>query len=246
MFCVMDKETGVCGFTWFVEAHSTSFYIKSTMKAMQTVKISIHGPDPNHIAKQHFRLDFTSPKEAQKAINAGGGWFSDSGLPLYFKGRPVNKRTVHLARFSAEWNMFGPGMQRGPIPPVMSKATLHGKVDAPREGKVTHVDLYVSRIRPFWLNSKELEIRAAGAGMGPLVNDAGMFLTAIIFQNDVATAEPDPLGDVSEGLPADQLIRGVADAVDPTGLLWICEKMIPRSKLTAATPPPRKGPLRNP
>jgi len=123
----------------------------------------------------------------------------------------------------------------------MPKATLHAKVDAPPEGRVTHVDLYLSRVRPFWRNTKELEIRAARAGMGPLVNDAGMFLTAIICREDVATAEPDPLGDVSEGLPADQLVRGVADAVDPTGLLWVCEKMIPRSKLTTATPPPQKG-----
>jgi hypothetical protein len=33
-------------------------------------------------------------------------------------------------------------------------------------------------------------LRAANAGMGPLVNDAGMFLTAIIDREDAALMEP--------------------------------------------------------
>ncbi|WP_062900122.1 hypothetical protein [Mycobacterium avium] len=240
VFCVHDKQTGVVGYTWYIESHRTSFYIKSTMKALQTVKVSVHGPDPNHIGKQHFRLDWTSPKEAQKAINAGGGWMqSGQTLPFVFAGRPVNRRTVHLARFSFEFNMFRKGVQRGPDPVTMPKATLHGRIDAPPEGRVTHVELYLSRVRPFWRNSKELEIRAANAGIGPLINEAGMFLTAIIDRKDAATAQRDPFGDVSEGLPAGQLTRGVAAGVDQWGLLWICEKMMPRSKLTSTTPPPR-------
>jgi len=151
IFRIVDKETGVCGFTWYIESHRTSFYIKSTFKPLQTTKVSIHGPDPNHLGKQHFRLDFTKPDEARKAINAGGGWsqFADD-LPLYFTGRPVNKRTVHLARFSAEWNMFRPGVQRGPDPEIKPKATLHAIAAAPPQEKVTHIDLYVSRVRPFW------------------------------------------------------------------------------------------------
>jgi hypothetical protein len=238
VFCILDRETGVCGFTWFIQPHRTSFYIKSTFKPLQMTKISIHGPDPNHIGKQHFRLDFTRPDEAQKAVNAGGGWTGE-GLPLYFTGRPVNKRTVHIVRFSAEWNMFRPGMQRGPDPKPKQNATLNAFAAAPPEGFVTHIDLYLSRVRPFWRN-EELKIRRNNAGMGPLINDAGMYLTAIISQWR-ETKEPDPFGDVSEGLPADQLIRGVAEKVDTTGLLWVCEKMMPKSNLTATAPPPRKS-----
>ena len=51
VFCIMDKATAVCGYTWFIESHSTSFYIKSTMRAMQSVKVSVHGPDSNHIGQ---------------------------------------------------------------------------------------------------------------------------------------------------------------------------------------------------
>jgi hypothetical protein len=83
-----------------------------------------------------------------------------------------------------------------------------------------------------------MKIRTGNAGMGPLVNDAGMYLTAIIAQRG-ENENPDPFGDVSEGLPADQLVRGVATAVDETSLLWMCEKMMPRAKLSAASPPRR-------
>jgi len=90
---------------------------------------------------------------------------------------------------------------------------------------------------PFWRNS-ELEIRRRDAGMGPLVNDAGMYLTAVISQWR-ADKEPDPFGDVSHGRPDEECVRGIAEKVDSTGLLWVCEKMIPRSALDAMIPPPK-------
>jgi hypothetical protein len=102
---------------------------------------------------------------------------------------------------------------------------------------VTHVALYLSKVRPFWRNN-ELEIRRKDAGMGPLVNEADMYMTAVVSQWR-ATKEPDPFGDVSQGLPHDQCIRGIAEAVDTTGLLWVCEKMIPRTNVAQVLPPPR-------
>lgn len=239
VFCIIDKETGVCGYTWYIEAHRTSFYIKSTYKPMQMVKVSIHGPDtlPENVGKQHYRLGFTDPKQAEKAIRAGGGWGGfGQQLPLRFEGRPVNKRTVHLARFSAEWSMFRRGMQRGPDPDVKEKATLHAYVDAPSLGMVTHVDLYLSKVRPYWQNNREKLIRSRNAGFGPLVNEAGMYLTAVISQKS-ANKEPDPFGDPSKGVPHEDCIRGIAEGVDETGLLWICEKMIPKTSVHAINPP---------
>jgi hypothetical protein len=232
----MDYETGVIGYTWLIESHRTSFYIKSMYTPLQTLKVSIHGPDPNHIGKQHFRVGFTRSKEVQKAIAAGGGWAPfGNPLPWYFDGRLVNKRTVHLARFSFDHNIFRTGIPRGPNPQTKLKATLRAKVAAPPEGSVTHVDLYLSRVRPFWQN-KEMEIWRRNAGMGPLINDAGMYLTGIVAQRPAAQ-NPDPFGDTCEGLPDEHLVRGVATAVDTTGLLWMCEKMMPKSKLSDTLPP---------
>jgi hypothetical protein len=76
--------------------------------------------------------------------------------------------------------------------------------------------------------------------MGPIVNSAGLYLTAVNYQVS-STAEPDPFGDVSDGEPIDQCVRGIGERLDPSGFLWICEKMIPRTKVGSTSPPPPSG-----
>ncbi|WP_055579075.1 hypothetical protein [Mycobacterium gordonae] len=241
-FVIHGLESNVAGYASLIECSTTSFYIKWTYKPMQTVKVSLHCPDPQHVGMEHFRLDFDHADPAGKATAAGGAWAIDGlQLPLYFLGRRVNKRTMHIVRFSAEWDMFTKGVPSAPKPSPKQKATLHARIDAPAESKVTHVDLYLSNVRPYWGN--ETKIRRDNAGMGPLVNSAGQYLTAIIYQHRV-TEYPDPLGDVRKGAPLDQCVRGVASTLDPSGFLWMCEKMIPRSEFHSfdpSSPPPPPG-----
>jgi hypothetical protein len=40
-------------------------------KRLQSAKISIHGPELNHLGKQHFRYDLAKPKELEAAVKAG-------------------------------------------------------------------------------------------------------------------------------------------------------------------------------
>lgn len=238
VFLIHDRASNVAGYASLIEWSTTSFYIKSTYKPMQLMKISLHGPDPKHVGKQHFRLDFDHADPAGKAAAAGGAWATTDGLqlPVYFTGRPVNKRTVHIVRFSAEWDMFVKGVPTAPMPGTKQKATLHARIEAPSRSKVTYVDLFLSNVRPYWGN--EAKVRDRDAGMGPLVNSVGQFLTAINYQQPVAD-HPDPFGDVRKGVPLDQCVRGVASKVDPSGFLWMCEKMIPRSEFGAYSPSSR-------
>ena len=116
---------------------------------------------------------------------------------------------------------------------------------------MTHVDLFLSTVRPYWPD--ETKVRSGDAGMGPLGNSAGMYLTAINYQRSL-TDQPDPFGDVRAGAPLDQSVRGVASKLDPSGFLWVCEKMIPRSnsarrhhrRLREARRRPRPEPQRGP
>ena len=129
------------------------------------VKVSIHGPDPKHVGKQHFRLDFDHEDPATKAVKAGGGWSTDAlQLPLYFDGRRVNKLTLHIVRFSAEADMYAKGIPSAPYPTVKQKATLHAAVAAPPPGKVTHVDLFLSTVRPYWPNENKTRARGRWNG----------------------------------------------------------------------------------
>jgi hypothetical protein len=239
-FVTHDRASNVAGYAWLVEWSTTSFYIKSTFKPMQLLKVTLHLSDPKHLGKQHFRLDFDHPDPAGKAYAAGGAWVTTDGLqlPLYFSGRQVNKRAVHIVRFSAEWNMFVQGVPTAPMPSPKQKATFHARIEAPSQPKVSHVDLFLSNVRPYWPNEKK--VRRDNAGMGPLANSTGQYLTAVSYQQP-ATEQPDPLGDVRKGVPLDQCVRGVASGLDPSGFLWMCEKMIPRSEFNASSPPPPPG-----
>lgn len=235
VFSVVNKETQICSYTSLIEWSTTSFYIKSQFPPLQSMKVSLHGPDPKHPGKQHLRFDFTSPDQVSKAAKAGGGWSADlsDGPPFKFSGRQVNDQAAHIVRFSAASDMFTKGVPSAPPPKVKQKATLHARVPAPSPGKVAHVDLYLSLADPYWPD--EQLARERNAGMGPISNDANMNLTAVIAHRDV-TSEPDPFGEVRGDTPLDQCTRGIGAAVDATGLLWLCEKMIPVKMLGAAPP----------
>ncbi|MGO9103449.1 MAG: hypothetical protein ACLP9Y_29920 [Mycobacterium sp.] len=74
VFFVLNKETQIWGYSWLIEWSTTSFYIKSQLPTLQSMKVSLHGPDPNHSGKQHLRFDFAHPDQVEKAVKAGGGW----------------------------------------------------------------------------------------------------------------------------------------------------------------------------
>lgn len=119
-FFFIAEASSVWGFHWLIEWSTSSFYVKCLHPAMQSAKVSLHGPDPKHPGKQHLRFDLEHDDVLEKATKAGSHWSSGSDrLPFYFGGRQVNDHAAHIVRFSAEWNTFikgapGPGNSRGP------------------------------------------------------------------------------------------------------------------------------------
>lgn len=225
-FFFLARPTSLWGFHWLIEWSTSSFYIKCLHPGMQSMKVSLHGPDPKHPGKQHLRFDRDKPDVVERATRAGFRWFGGSDpLPYYFSGRQVNDHAAHIVRFSAGWDTFiegapGPGGSKGP----RKKSSFRALVPAPEEDHVTHVDLFLSLGEPYWPDEKRA--RAAGAGMGPITNTSGMNLTAIATQRFV-TSQPDPYGDVRGDAPLNQCARGIGAAVDETSLLWLCEKLVP-------------------
>jgi hypothetical protein len=220
-----------------IEWSTSSFYIKSLHPGMQLAKVSLHGPDPKHPGKQHLRFDLDKPDLVQKAAKAGGHWSTASDpLPYYFSGRQVNDHAAHIVRISAGWDTFakgapGPGNSRGP----RQKSTFRALVPAPEKDHVTHVDIFLSLGDAYWPD--EAAARAAYAGMGPITNAIAMSLTAVAVQRPV-TLDPEPAGDTRGDTPLDQCVRGIAAVVDTTGLLWLCEKVIPVAELGGPTGDP--------
>ena len=226
-FGIFDLENEVVGFSWLIEWTTTSFYIKFQQRSVQLAKVSLHGPDPNHLGKQHFRFDLTETKLVEKAQRAGSGWSTfGSGFPYYFTGRPINKRTVHAVRFSATADMFRPGVPIGPAPKMFEKVDIHARVPAPQPSRVVHLDVFVSTVRPYEPRITSKRIVGQEGQRWYMKNQAGMYLTAVATDR-LAIKHPDPIGDTRKGAPVSDCMRTVAVTVDETQLLWIAEKLVP-------------------
>ena len=138
-FFFIAEASSLWGFHWLIEWSTSSFYVKCLHPAMQSAKVSLHGPDPKHLGKQHLRFDLDHTDVLEKATKAGSHWSSGSDrLPFYFGGRQVNDHAAHIVRFSAEWNTFikgapGPGNSRGP----REKSTFRALVRAPEGPRLT-------------------------------------------------------------------------------------------------------------
>jgi hypothetical protein len=150
-----------------------------------------------------------------------------SQLQQIFKGRQINDHAALIVRFSVGHDAFmagAPAASGSDWP--KEKATMRGLVPLPAEGKVIHIDLFLSyNGEPYWSN--EVAIRAARAGMGFIKNSLGWCLSAVIYDRP-AEEQPDPCGDFRGQTPVNQCLRGIAATVDETGVLWLCEKLIPR------------------
>ena len=228
---------GIDGWHWLLETSATSFYIKSMNPAMQGAKVSLHGPDKRYPGQQHFRFDvIRTPEMAvdDKALNrsarAGGRWMTDaSDFPWYFTGRRITENVDHVVRFSVGRDVFSAG-----APPAggsdwpKDKATMRGLLPLPAKGHVVHVDVFLSYggdRGPYWPHP-ESAIRAQCAGLGYMTNSLGWKLSVVVFDRG-AEEEPDPCGDLRGDTPIDRCLRGYAMSVDDTGLLWLCEKLVP-------------------
>jgi hypothetical protein len=73
---------------------------------------------------------------------------------------------------------------------------------------------------------EEKAIRAQWAALGFMTNSLDWKLSVVV-NNRLADHEPDPCGDHRGDAQVDQCHRGYVATVDGTGLLWLCEKLIP-------------------
>jgi hypothetical protein len=233
-FMATNDGTAIDSWHWFIEWTTTSFYIKAMSLAAQLLKVSMHGPDPRpqHKGKAHFRLDRerTNQDRAASATIAGGRWlYGADGLPLFFEGQPINDQAKLIVRFSTGPDLFLPGAPpAGPSDWPLQHA-MKGLVPLPEEGRVRHVDVFLSyNGEPYWPDAEE--VRISQSGMGYIRNSLDWCLSAVIYDRPVDYL-PDPFGDLRDGAPVDQCARGVIPYVDDNSLLWLCERLIPFDQL---------------
>jgi hypothetical protein len=232
-----NDGTAIDSWHWLMERSATSFYIKSMNRALQGAKVTIHGPDERHPGEDHYRLDVirtpemeVDPTFANRSARAGGRWLTDPGeLPRYFTGRCINDNVDHVVRFSNGHDVFVAGAPAaGGSDRPKPKASMRGLLPIPADGRVVHVDVFLSydaESGPYW-PGEESVLRAQRSGLGFMTNSLGWKLSVVVYDR-AADHEPDPCGDYRGDTPVSGCYRGYAATVDHSGLLWLCEKLIP-------------------
>jgi hypothetical protein len=70
VFVIVNDPPTIAGYNWLIEWSTTSFYVKSLYRPLQTAKVSLHGPDPKHPGLDHFRLDFDHEEPAATKVDS--------------------------------------------------------------------------------------------------------------------------------------------------------------------------------
>jgi hypothetical protein len=236
-FCVADRQRQVCGYAWKLWWDRTSFYAKARYIPLAGLKVSMHGQENRpglRWRKPGFKVDLD--RNALPKAEAAQGVIVPVGmsLPTWFPGAPVpGTRVTHLLRFRTAWDAFGPEVPSAPDPGTVKPGAFAGLAPAPPPGYATDVDVYVSRGgAPYWPN--ETQARRDNACLGPLRNDAGDLLTAVIMKHPTPTV-PTPRNLLVRLPPSGDRVRGHGMQVDAErGFLWICESVLSRTALRAA------------
>jgi hypothetical protein len=236
IYFVPGRETSqgryILGHTWRVAARSTSFYLK-TRHLMQDWKISLHGPDEKHPGGPMLKLgpdrSFTPSEDSQGSVTEIYG--DAAGTTLEFEGETVAPGVRRVIRLRWSWEMFQDGAYTEQSPDSIKRHNGAKLLTAPQPVNALDVDFFLSDDGPYWPN--EEEVRRKNAGMGPLQNSAGQFLTAVVMHNSL-WKHPSPAPEEAPfSLPTSirERVRGFHATIHPDGYLHHEEIWWPRVRI---------------
>lgn len=228
-FCVASREKGICSYVWRLWWGRTSFYIKPVAAPMSAYKVSLHGPDSRHPSGPVLKLEEDRTVPARHKIDLAAVAFN---MPVKFSGREITRRSRHVIRLRVPWDMFISGQPSAPGPTGLKSNVVGAIVPAPPPLHAADIDIFLSEGRPHW--PKERRARADNSCLGPLLNEANQFLTAVSVRRSLLKVPTLPTAVM--GRPADgaDRVRGIGAAVDDHGVLWICEQWMSGEELLQA------------
>lgn len=227
------------GNIWRITAKKTDFYL-DPLGEDSAFHLSMHGPNDQHNDGHRFHV-----KADRKAV-AGArarGEFVLHSLPR--KGYPIDGEELapgvfRVARIRWRWDLQRDRFRQaainpGPWPEVSngtSARKLSWELD-PNEA--ADVDLVVSYNKPHWLGG-ERSLRD-NARLGPLRNDAGMWLTATSYRRP-QTQYPTPEG-LAPRLPASdedpsRILGCGPDRGSAGNMYWFVEAITSRQLIDAS------------
>jgi hypothetical protein len=169
------------GNIWRITAKKADFYLDPLGEAGDYVHLSVHGPNETHPG---HRFHIKPSRDAKKAHEQG--YFVSNGLPrkgLSFAGQQLGPRTFLVARVRWTWHLQRPRFRAAAA--TSSAPELHDHQWGARQAAVLppndawDIDLVISYEKPYWPDSRG-SLRD-NARLGPLSNDAGIWLTATSY-----------------------------------------------------------------
>jgi hypothetical protein len=233
------RESHALGNIWRITAKKTDFYI-DPLGEVDAFHLSAHGPTSSKPGGHRFHV-----KADRKAVAAvrNKGDFVLYDLPR--RGRPFDGQRLapgvfRVARIRWSWHLQRPRFREAatlptPLPAIAGRrsgARLSRELGL---NEAADLDLIVSYDAPYWPD-EHLTLRD-NSRLGPLRNDAGMWLTATSYRRSEVTS-PAPVG-LTPPLPKPgdlpNRIMGAAPGRDETGeMYWFMETITSRQVIEAS------------
>jgi hypothetical protein len=182
MVALTADDSPALGNIWQITAKKTDFYLDAYNRDGSLAHVSIHGSNARFDGHRfHIKID-----RQLAAVAKDRGYFVKHNIPrkgFAFDGHELATRTFCVARIRWTWDLQRPRFREAAVsspPPELDDhqaGARLSKVLQPNEA--WDIDLVVSYDKPFWPDSRgSLRDKAR---LGPLRNDAGLWLTATSY-----------------------------------------------------------------
>lgn len=194
-----DTAGAPLGTMWRITARGRHFYVDFIGANEANLHLSVHGPNgPFEDHRFHVKIDRRKEKQAGDAGYVMNPQLHKKGIEI--PGRRLAENTYHVARVRWTWDLQRSryrhvALNREPIPKIHD--SRQGRImEMPlKENHAWDVDLIVSYGKPLWMADvfwmPRRQANFLSPKIGPLQNDAGMYLTATSRESSI-TAEPGP------------------------------------------------------
>jgi hypothetical protein len=196
-----DAERGALGAMWRFTTKKTDFYLEP-LRHTGAMHLSVHGPNNRHPDghRFHVKVDQTAAEAAARR-----GDFFAHGIPAAgqaFDGQELAPGVFRVARL--RWlpelrheRFRQAATSPGPLPTITDNRSGARIAWPLAENEAADIDLVVSYNAPYWPGGERS--LHDNARLGPLQNDAGLWLTATGYKR-IQALHPAPDGLVP-GLP---------------------------------------------
>lgn len=192
IYILMTADGQPRGNVWKITAKATDFYLDFEGEHGGGFHLSVHGPNDRFMGHRfHVKPD----RQAVKRARAKGHLLEhELGSGHRFDGVKIADHAWLVARLRWPWDLQRPRFRQAARTkvsiPVLGEG-ISGRILETRlqPNEAWDVDVVVSYGRPYWPDAKWSE--RDGSRLGPLTNDAGMWLTATSYHRSLMS-NPSP------------------------------------------------------